>query len=546
MPIPSEEIINPQITPLLEGIDSRLPAEEVGVLTESGRINKQGREIADNVYQEFLSRSNGDFKQVLELCRETESILDVNDPDSRDNETVKIIQSVRGKVVYNAHRTWVEKQMNFDAYGMGDLSASNVMKYAHILKADQKVDVYEETTNIERERAEVNEQLGFANERLQQENDAIVEADIESVTQELPPTEIKSILNEIKTKLGNFTKKTLEPNTRRKIVAGALSTLAVAGIALGYVANLRNSKPTSEAVLQALSKSQTFHIERQSIEELENAVVAEESTVIEEDYLTSNEEIPEVVADLSTGISEMPSSDLDSNVTEQSSTVVDVSRENDHRDEQELPNENSLQIPVDSLRIVDSQHPIDEVTLNQEILPRLVKIKDVSSDIWVLNENTMVLDTCINDLEAMFQEARSIGISMYVRSAFRSIKDQEIAYNQATDKTVVTLPGTSQHHTGLAIDFTSPEIGNVVDINAKFGNTKAGKWLTENAWKYGFVLSYTHGHDNISNEDWHYFYVGHDLAKIWHDNRLAGNEIDLFALQLEYGSSPDKLAFAQP
>jgi len=149
MPIPSEEIINPQITPLLEGIDSRLPAEEVGVLTESGRINKQGREIADNVYQEFLSRSNGDFKQVLELCRETESILDVNDPDSRDNETVKIIQSVRGKVVYNAHRTWVEKQMNFDAYGMGDLSASNVMKYAHILKADQKVDVYEETTNIE-------------------------------------------------------------------------------------------------------------------------------------------------------------------------------------------------------------------------------------------------------------------------------------------------------------------------------------------------------------------------------------------------------------
>ena len=66
MPIPSEEIINPQITPLLEGIDSRLPAEEVGVLTESGRINKQGREIADNVYQEFLSRSNGDFKQVLE------------------------------------------------------------------------------------------------------------------------------------------------------------------------------------------------------------------------------------------------------------------------------------------------------------------------------------------------------------------------------------------------------------------------------------------------------------------------------------------------
>lgn len=298
MPLPSEEILNPQTTLLLEDIDSRMPAEEVGVLTESGRINKQGREIADEVYQEFLFRSNGDFKQVLDLCREAESVLDINDPDSRDNETLKIIQSVRGKVVYNAHRTWVEKQMNFDAYGMGDLSATNVMKYARILKADQKIDVYEEATNIEREREEVNEQLRFANERLQQENDAIVLADIESVTQDLPPTERKSILAEIKTKLGNFTRRALEPKTRRKIVAGALSTLAVAGIALGYVANLRNSRPSDEAVSQALNKSQTVHIEKQSIEELENIVITEKATVTEEDYLTSKDEIPDITVEV--------------------------------------------------------------------------------------------------------------------------------------------------------------------------------------------------------------------------------------------------------
>lgn len=257
-------------------------------MTESGRINKQGREIADNVYQEFLSRSNGNFKQVLELCGEAESVLNINYPASRDNETVKIIQSVRGKVVYNAHRTWVEKQMNFDAYGMGDLSATNVMRYARVLKADQKIDVYEEATNIERERAEVNEQLRLANEKLQQENDAIVEADIESVTKDLPPNERKSILKEIKTKLGNFSKRYLEPKTRRKIVAGALSTLAVAGIVLGYVANLRDNKPVNEAVLKEISKPQIVQVE-----ELPEIIAAEVETVIDEDYIESRNEIPE-------------------------------------------------------------------------------------------------------------------------------------------------------------------------------------------------------------------------------------------------------------
>jgi len=288
MLVPREEILNPQTTLMLDNIDSRLPAEEFGVLTESGRINKQGRKIADDVYQEFLSRSNGDFKRVLELCKEAESVLYTNDPDSRDNETVKIIQSVRGKVVYNAHRTWVEKQMNLDAYGMGDLSATNVMRYAHILRSDQKIDVYEEATNIERERAEINEQLKLASEKLQKENDAILEADIESVTEELPPIERKSILREIKTKLGNFTQKALESKTRRKIVAGALSALAVAGIALGYVANLRNSKSSNKAVLQALNKPQVAQVEK-----LPEVIAVETETIIGGDYIESSNEIPE-------------------------------------------------------------------------------------------------------------------------------------------------------------------------------------------------------------------------------------------------------------
>ena len=58
-------------------------------------------------------------------------------------------------------------------------------------------------------------------------------------------------------------------------------------------------------------------------------------------------------------------------------------------------------------------------------------------------------------------------------------------------------PGTSQHHSGLALDFTSYGIGKLIDIGLHFESTKAGTWLAEHAWEYGFVRSYTGSHDGI-------------------------------------------------
>ena len=44
-----------------------------------------------------------------------------------------------------------------------------------------------------------------------------------------------------------------------------------------------------------------------------------------------------------------------------------------------------------------------------------------------------------------------------------------------------------------------------------FQNTQAAKWLVENAWKYGFVISFPKGYENITGynyESWHYRYIG--------------------------------------
>ncbi|MBE6706537.1 MAG: hypothetical protein E7577_02715 [Ruminococcaceae bacterium] len=74
-------------------------------------------------------------------------------------------------------------------------------------------------------------------------------------------------------------------------------------------------------------------------------------------------------------------------------------------------------------------------------------------------------------------------------------------------------PGTSEHQTGLCVDFTTDSIGGAVDD--KFESTAAFEWLSENAYKYGFILRYPKDKTNVTGykyESWHYRFVGRTAA----------------------------------
>lgn len=83
----------------------------------------------------------------------------------------------------------------------------------------------------------------------------------------------------------------------------------------------------------------------------------------------------------------------------------------------------------------------------------------------------------------------------------------------------VAIPGTSEHQLGLS-----------VDINAdtdKCSSEKVYQWLDENAYKYGFVKRYPEDKTDItgiSNEPWHYRYVGTTVAKIMKEENLCLEE----------------------
>ncbi len=125
----------------------------------------------------------------------------------------------------------------------------------------------------------------------------------------------------------------------------------------------------------------------------------------------------------------------------------------------------------------------------------------------------------------MMKDMEKDGISnVWVQSAYRSREKQEELYENSINKYLnqgksqkeaerltaeyINKPGSSDHNLGLAVDF------NYVDDN--FEDTKAFKWLKQNAEKYGFILRYPKNKEDItkiSYEPWHWRYVGEENAK---------------------------------
>ena len=97
----------------------------------------------------------------------------------------------------------------------------------------------------------------------------------------------------------------------------------------------------------------------------------------------------------------------------------------------------------------------------------------------------------------------------------------------AKKKKVLTYsayPGTSEHQTGLCLDFITD---NMTDLDESFEDTAAFRWLSENAHKYGFILRYPEDKVDLTGykyEPWHIRFVGLDMAEKIHSCGLTLEE----------------------
>lgn len=88
----------------------------------------------------------------------------------------------------------------------------------------------------------------------------------------------------------------------------------------------------------------------------------------------------------------------------------------------------------------------------------------------------------------------------------------------------VTIPGSSEHQIGLALDIVSD---SYTLLEEGFADTDAGKWLADNSYRYGFILRYPKGKEDITGiefEPWHFRYVGEPAATYIYQHNLTLEE----------------------
>lgn len=137
-------------------------------------------------------------------------------------------------------------------------------------------------------------------------------------------------------------------------------------------------------------------------------------------------------------------------------------------------------------------------------------------------------------LTEMFNAAKEeAGHELYGASGYRSYAIQTSLFNGNAQRKgsievankVSALPGQSEHQLGLAMDITAKSMN--FTLTEDFYNTPEGKWVTENCYRFGFIIRYPADKTEITGylyEPWHCRYVGKDLAKELSESGLTMEE----------------------
>ena len=165
---------------------------------------------------------------------------------------------------------------------------------------------------------------------------------------------------------------------------------------------------------------------------------------------------------------------------------------------------------------------------NSGYTPHLTEIEGVQVDKSLRKSLQELLDAC-----------RQAGYAPVLRAGYRSASEQQTLFDQTVAALMaerelseneaaalaamqVARPGASEHELGLAVDFAEDEA--------------LESWLRDNAWRYGFILRYPAGSEEITGRDadpCHYRYVGEAAAEQIH---AMGATLEEY-LSLFYGDS---------
>lgn len=166
-----------------------------------------------------------------------------------------------------------------------------------------------------------------------------------------------------------------------------------------------------------------------------------------------------------------------------------------------------------------------------------------SEYVYSSKRSEQFLSEAIPYLISLLNGANASGVTLYVKSGYRSFTEQKslkssysVTYGAGTANSFSADQGYSEHQLGTTLDFIT------VGLNGQlsgFDTTPSYKWLLDNAFRYGFVLSYPKNNKFYIYEPWHWRFVGVKLATYLHDTKVNFYDLDQRDIDKYLGSTFD-------
>lgn len=146
----------------------------------------------------------------------------------------------------------------------------------------------------------------------------------------------------------------------------------------------------------------------------------------------------------------------------------------------------------------------------------LVSLEQLFTDAMSFGYNDLIINNIFRDLdlqETFFTERLTTNLTVYDYETAVSLTNQYVA-----------KPGHSEHHLGLAMDISSTELYHGY---SQLEDIPSFQWLYNNCYKYGLLLRYPKGKENITGiayEPWHFRYVGQPQAEYMYKQNICFEE----------------------
>lgn len=180
----------------------------------------------------------------------------------------------------------------------------------------------------------------------------------------------------------------------------------------------------------------------------------------------------------------------------------------------------NIKNPENMLVLVNKNHKLSKDYIPSDL--EKISLKYATEEKYLRKEAKVAF-------ERLSEEAKLRNYKIVATSTYRSYEYQDKLYNYYVETQGLEYadlcsarPGHSEHQTGLAVDV----MGSNNDYD-RFEESIEFTWMRNNAHKFGFILRYPKGKENITGfkyEPWHYRYVGVDVATEIYQNDITLEE----------------------